>query len=93
METQHYLSEKGWPHKRAGNQYCIQQCPLCNDEKWHFYINAESGVWDCKKCFASGNLYQLKKKLGDNGMIKSVGQVMEKQVNQKFLDGNAYLNS
>lgn len=30
-------------------------CPVCREEKGHFYANVENGQWDCKKCGTSGN--------------------------------------
>ena len=44
MEIQNYLIDKGWEHKKVGNQFCLKECPFCNDEKWHFYINASTGT-------------------------------------------------
>lgn len=92
MEVKTYLSEKGWQHKKARNQYCVKVCPFCGNENWHFFINADTGAWDCKKCGSRGNLYQLKKQLGDmNGAVKSVDQLLGKQDNLQPLDDKAYL--
>lgn len=46
---------------RSGQYMCT--CPLCGKPK-HFYINKRTQVWDCKKCFAVGNIYKLLKLLG-----------------------------
>ena len=35
-------------------------CPFCGKES-HFYINRLTQMWDCKKCWQSGNLYKLLK--------------------------------
>ena len=91
MQVQTYLAEKGWQHKKAGDQYCLRECPLCGDDKWHFYINSETGAWDCKKCFARGNLYQLRKELGDMKDVKSASQIIGKKDNQKPLNVNEYM--
>lgn len=91
-EVRNYIISKGWQFKDSGGQYCVQACPVCGDNKSHFYINADTGAWDCKKCSAKGNLYQLKKQLGDiNGTVKSVSQLTGKKNNSKPLDTNFYL--
>ena len=38
---------------KAGNQ-AIGKCPFCMKDS-HFYINAETLCWDCKRCGTSGN--------------------------------------
>ncbi len=87
-----YLTNKGWQHKKAGNQFCLKVCPLCGDEKWHFYISASTGAWDCKVCFSKGGLYQLKKELGDlNKEVKSVKRLIGMKEEPKPLDANVYL--
>jgi len=89
METESYLREKNFEFKRARDQYCLRICPICNDEKWHFYIS-ESGVWTCHKCQAKGNLYQLKKHMGDvtdnSNDVKSLPQVIGKSAEVRPLD-------
>ncbi len=61
-----YVRSKGWEHRNRGDQLNLKGCPLCSDANWHFYISKEEGgAWDCKKCQAKGNLFQLKKQLGD----------------------------
>lgn len=66
MEAEAYIREKGWHYKRtSGDNLNIQACPLCGDTGWHFYIHRDKGAWDCKKCGESGNLWQLKRHLGD----------------------------
>lgn len=41
--------------KAAGNQI-VGKCPFCN-RKDHFYVNKDTGLWDCKHCRKSGNVY------------------------------------
>ncbi len=57
-----FITGMGWRFKQAADQL-ILDCPLCRKEK-HFYVNRFTGLWDCKKCGESGNLYQLKARLG-----------------------------
>jgi len=63
----------GAPTSSCGTQYIYQTCPLCFDNKKHFYINSTTGLWDCKKCGESGNLYKLKKELGVTKDVKILG--------------------
>ena len=60
-----YIERKCWEHKDKGGQIAVKVCPLCGKDKYHFYMNPENGCWDCKVCGESGNLFQLKKRLGD----------------------------
>ncbi len=60
-----YIESKNWESRDRGTQLNVRTCPLCTDSGWHFYLHKESGQWDCKKCQESGNLFQLKKRLGD----------------------------
>lgn len=60
-----YARSKQWECRERGTQLNVRTCPLCDDSGWHFYMNKETGQWDCKKCQESGNLFQLKKHLGD----------------------------
>lgn len=58
------MQQMGWTSKRSGlDQTCIQTCPFCHNTNFKFYIS-DSGLFDCKVCPESGNLYQLKQKLG-----------------------------
>src|SRR3990167_1986032 len=60
-----YLGRKAWKSKRQGKQITTD-CPFCQrPEKWS--INAETGLWHCwhAECGERGNLWQLKKQLGD----------------------------
>ena len=60
-----YIERKGWQFKNGGKQLVVKACPLCGKDNYHFFMNAENGCWDCKVCGESGNLFQLKKRLGD----------------------------
>lgn len=60
-----YARSKNWEYRERGSQLNIKTCPLCDDSGWHFYMNKETGQWDCKKCQESGSLFRLKTQLGD----------------------------
>ncbi len=82
-EVEQYLLVKGFEYKKAGNQYnLVTGCPFCKDGKPnHFYIS-EEGLWDCKKCGNKGNLYQLKKELGDEVKNFTPSVVIRKKVDE-----------
>lgn len=64
IDVENYIKSKGWSYKVIGNQFVIQDdCPFCGRPK-HFYIG-DGGLWDCKRCGESGNLFTLKRHLGD----------------------------
>lgn len=64
MTGQELVTLQGWGHRPSGaNQIAVQTCPLCQ-ATWKFFMNEESGLWDCKSCSTSGNLYQLRERLG-----------------------------
>jgi ribosomal protein L37AE/L43A len=51
------LREFGVSAIEQGGQH-VGNCPFCMDPD-HFYVNVDKGVYDCKKCGASGNQYTL----------------------------------
>jgi archaellum biogenesis ATPase FlaH len=72
-----FLESQGWPYKRQG-QELVTTCPFC-ERASHFYVNQETGVWKCHHCGESGNLWQLRKRLGldgGNGKMQTIGQAL-----------------
>lgn len=66
-ELKQYLSIKKWKYRmpdRSGN-LTVQTCPFCGKTKWKFYIHAQKTLYHCFTCQAKGNLYRLKRELGD----------------------------
>jgi hypothetical protein len=60
-----YVKMKGWPYQLTSNgEQMLMDCPICGKEK-HFYLSVEKGLWDCKVCGRTGNLYALKKEMGE----------------------------
>jgi archaellum biogenesis ATPase FlaH len=70
-----FLEAQGWQFKRQG-QELVTACPLCDAKIGHFYVHETSGLWKCHKCGESGNLYQLRKRLGLDGGVQSLGQAL-----------------
>ena len=54
-----------------GNELIMQICPVGGCEG-KFYINKDTGLWDCKKCQSKGNLFKFKSLYGVvEGVISS----------------------
>jgi hypothetical protein len=74
-EVREYLDAKGISYKEAfganGNEAILAKCPFCFDNKYHFYVNLETGVYHCKKCAEGGGFFNLKKQLGDIAPVQS----------------------
>lgn len=66
-----YLREKNLEFKVVNGQYnLVKGCPICGNPKpHHFYINQESGMWDCKRCQANGNWNQFRAHWGDDPTV------------------------
>ena len=39
----------------------IKTCPFCNDDRYKLYLNKATGLYNCKLCGHSGNIYMLSK--------------------------------
>ncbi len=63
-----YCQSKGWGYKEtSGGQVILDNCPFCGKPD-HFYMATEGrkdGLYECKKCLQSGNLFELQKEQGD----------------------------
>jgi hypothetical protein len=71
--VENYLKRKKWSYDdRNPSQFVVKTCPYCGDRGNHFYINKETGQYLCWKCDHEGNLYSLKKDLGDLGKVEKV---------------------
>ncbi len=64
-EIREYFNSKRWQFKRQAGEFILEVCPFCQDSKGHFYMSPTSGKFRCFKCEEVGNLFSLKKKLGD----------------------------
>lgn len=67
MEIEKYLQGKNLIYKASNNnQFILKQCPFCKDEKGHFYINQDSGLWLCFKCDSRGNYNDFRELFKDS---------------------------
>lgn len=62
-----YLKSKFWTYSSSSGSenFTVQTCPICQDERGKFGIHKTLGLWQCFHCDRSGNLYTLKRELGD----------------------------
>lgn len=80
-----YVKAKG-----SQKEVIVIPCPFCGDEKERFYINKETGLYQCKKCNEKGNFFKFKKAYG---IIEGVATVNEltggnfKPLNNSEADG------
>jgi len=85
-----YIKKKGWKSddKKDQKNYYIEACPFCGDQKYHFHINRITGQTNCWKCGdqAAGNLWTLKKALGDIVRIETLDTKKPKKSKEELLD-------
>jgi len=61
-----YLGQKGWKWKPVSDHdIAIQICPFCQRSKYKFWIDVKKTIYRCFNCEAKGNLYKLKREMGD----------------------------
>lgn len=78
-DVEEFLRVQQWEFKRSGmDQWAIRYCPFCGKDKYHFYINQETGQFDCKVCGEKGGLYTLRKNFGHN-ILQSIATVTPKK--------------
>lgn len=73
-ELRQYLTLKKWQWKPAPGSpkdIAVKTCPFCGRSKYKFWIDATRTLYHCWHCKARGNLYRLKRELGDLKSIKS----------------------
>jgi twinkle protein len=73
-ELKSYLLQKKWKWKLRQDGVHVQTCPFCGKSKWKFVIHPERTIYHCWHCGARGNLYKLKRELGDLGKLVSAAR-------------------
>lgn len=69
-----FIRTQGLEHRQRAGQIIVKTCPICGDERWHFYMDpGEGGPWYCHKCGEKGNLITLRKHMGDD-QIRTEGR-------------------
>jgi hypothetical protein len=69
-KAESFLDQQGWNHRPSGDgsNHAVEYCPLSGCH-WKFYMvvgGEKDGIWHCQRCQESGNLYQLKQRVGVN---------------------------
>jgi archaellum biogenesis ATPase FlaH len=85
-----FMKSQGWQFKAKGREL-VTECPLCAKPE-HLYMNADTGLWKCHRCGETGNLYQLRRRLGlqtSRGNVRqdgitSFGQTLNKTPPKKI---------
>ncbi len=73
--------------KESSGVHAIADCPF-NSCKAHLYVNVETGLWDCKRCQESGNLWRLADQVGirvreEPRIVKQLGSALVAGVRAK----------
>jgi 5S rRNA maturation endonuclease (ribonuclease M5) len=94
-EVEQYVADKGWTVKAreriGGKMNFVLDCPLCGavtnmaKKKRRFYLCLENTKFVCNDCGKKGNLYTLKKELGDVVAIESNGWIDDLNVTQALV--------
>lgn len=93
MTAKEYLSSRGIEFKERGKELNLKcpfgECDTDTKHAGHLYMEAETGMYNCKKCDASGNLVTLSRHLGDDptelGLREAperIGRVVKKKVKE-----------
>ena len=67
-----YLKRKKWVYEESAGRLVVKTCPYCSDQEKHFYINPLTSQFICFKCDVNGNIYKLKKDLGDISPVSTL---------------------
>lgn len=72
----------GLDTEAKGNDQQLGDCPFCGKEQ-HFYINSETGLYECKVCNVSGNSYTFIRHFYDS-LISEADSKFSKQKMQEI---------
>ena len=68
-EILEYLDRKELRYRledgKNGKEIVVQTCPFCRNPNYHFYINSQTGFFQCFVCPETGTFLTLKRHLGD----------------------------
>lgn len=77
-ELKIYLAKKKWKYRPASdNNIAVQVCPFCGKDKWKFWVHSQRTLYKCWVCDARGNLYRLKRELGDLDQLVSAAHLTD----------------
>ena len=80
-EVEAYIAEKGWLTKSKGDNYAIQACPFCDNQKFNFEVHKAKGMYSCWACGVKGGFFDLKQHMGDwDGQRRTASKKHKKAV-------------
>ena len=65
------------PELRERGKEAQGNCPLCGEQKGHFYASIEDGLFDCKKCGEKGDPFTFYARLHDLNCQTDFPQVLQ----------------
>jgi replicative DNA helicase len=76
-------------YQDASDNEIRMNCPFCDEDKSHFYINKETLLFSCKKCGTEGNWYKFKMQLGKMDEVIATNDIFagKQEIDKSFLEG------
>ena len=94
MNIEDFIKEHLGEYKIKGKEAIIKNCPFCGRNKNKFYMNIETGLYNCfsGSCGEKGGIETLKKHLGIDQEVtkKPVEKTEENNIKEIELDRNNY---
>jgi len=66
--------------KESGDELILEFCPFCDKDNFHFYMNKDSGLFNCKRCGESGNFFDLRKQFKGTSMSAEPVKVISTEI-------------
>lgn len=83
----HVLPKLDLSPVRQEGRHNVYLCPFCGDSRrksGHFYVNMETGLWDCKLCSEAGNPLTLYARLRNISYSQAYKEIHYKNSDYKF---------
>jgi replicative DNA helicase len=93
MNIEEFVKEHLGEFRIKGKEAIIQTCPFCGKSKGKFYINIETGLYNCfhGSCGEKGGIESLKKHLGiEQEVSKKTPEKEEKDIKEIVLNRENY---
>jgi len=89
MQPIEFLEAHNLNYKSSGyKEIVIEYCHHCGDDTFHVYMDRELGLYHCKKCSSSGNLWTLKRLMGTVDLVTSVSEILSTQESAEAINEN-----
>lgn len=77
-ELLQYIEAKKWKYKRADDQNIkLKECPFCGNSNYKLWVHVQRTAYHCWVCSAKGNLYRMKRELGDLQKVVSAATLTD----------------